>query len=103
MRWVYAIWFLRKAGSPVVVRVAVFVLLIFSATYYISFIDVTRNAVNSSGSFLDMPGFFYNSFMATDILSQLFTLAILIGAGFLFADFFGLFKKEEIGVAGIRK
>jgi esterase/lipase superfamily enzyme len=87
MRRIYAIWFLRKATSPIFVKTGIFLLFVLAASYYISFIDIIKNVFNSSGSFSSFSSYIVNSFIFADILSQILTIGILVTAGFVFRDF----------------
>ncbi len=91
MRRIYFVWFLRRLISPFMIKIAVPVVLLSLANYHIHFFNVFKNAIDSSSSFYDVPKFFFNSFLATEILDQIMVLGLVFLVGAIVWD---IFKKR---------
>lgn len=77
MRRIYVIWFLRKLTSPFVFECIGLIVLVIVGSSYISFMDVFRNAYNSSlSSPMSLPRFALDNFKATDTASKSFFAGI---------------------------
>lgn len=73
MRRVYLIWFARSSYAKILVTVA----LACVAVWHISFVDIFRNASQSSGSVLSFVNYWAVNFVKADIASIVLGVAML--------------------------
>ena len=77
MRRVYAIWLFKKITGALTLEVFSFAAILFILfSSYVSFFDVMKNAFGHS-SLYDLSAYFFNSFMLTDLVSQILILGAI--------------------------
>ncbi len=90
MRKIYVLWFFKEVTNPVTLKVAAPIAAFSVVFYHFCCLNIIKNAISSASSFYDIPKYFFNSFLTTEITDQLIVLGLIVFVGAVIWD---LFKK----------